>query len=745
MTAAGSGAAPLVPGDPERLGAYELTGRLGEGGQGVVYLGRDGEGRRVAVKLLHAQLSGNTAARSRFVRELEVAERVAGFCTAQVLDADIVGDRPYIVSEYVAGPSLKDLVDSSGPMDPEALMRLAIGTATALAAIHQAGIVHRDFKPMNILMSPEGPRVIDFGVARALDSSSVTMTSQVVGTPAYMAPEQVAGDAVGPQTDLFGWAGVMLFAATGRPPFGGDSIPAVMHRILNLDPDLSMLPPSLAGPVASCLVKDPAQRPGSDAVLLRLLSQVGRVDTAREVERDALLAQGSTMVTGQLPPIAPPPGPPPATTYPMASGPAPTLTPWSTQPAASARSAGPVPPARPPKGGRWAVVAGAVTIVALLTAVTTMAFVLAPDDRSGGGPTSPPPPGTVRLAFLGALTGPGQAVGQAMYQGAKVAVDEYNATGPEVRVELGAFDGRGEGVRAAAEARRIDDAGHIGVIGPGFSAEAVTAGPVLNTLKIPMVSPGASQAALSRQRWAYWHRVVPGSDVATRSLADFMVREGRVERVVVVADENAWTAQTTREMRAALQGNGVEVTTVGINSRAPEFTRALPRIRRADPDAVFYAGSYDPAARLIQQARKDRIGARFYLTDQSLARDFVTTAGKSQAEGTVMYCSCMDPSDASQEPVRRFGELYRKAFPGRTPGLYTAEGYDAALTFLSALKAGHTTREAVNSHLRTANVRGLTQRLRFGASGDLAEPSTYLFKVDDGVISMIGPARTASL
>ncbi|HEX2315977.1 MAG TPA: bifunctional serine/threonine-protein kinase/ABC transporter substrate-binding protein [Thermomonospora sp.] len=731
MTAEGPGAAPLRPGDPERVGAYELTGRIGEGGQGVVYLGRDAAGRQVAVKLLHAQLSGNTAARSRFVRELEVAERVAGFCTAQVLDADIVGDRPYIVSEYVPGPSLKDLVDASGPLDPEALVRLAIGTATALAAIHQAGIVHRDFKPPNVLMGPDGPRVIDFGVARALDSSSVTMTSQVVGTPAYMAPEQVAGGAIGPAADLFSWAGTMLFAATGRPPFGGDSIPAVMHRILNLEPDLSVLPPSLAGLVAACLMKDPARRRGGDAVLLQLLGEVG---ATRQFARDELLAQGSTMVTGRLPPIAPPPGPPPATTHPMAPSASPSpVRPWTTQAAPEAR------------GRRRWIVAGSVTMAALLAVAGAAAFLLDPGDGNGRRTSPPLAGGSVRLAFLGALSGPSQAVGQAMYQGAKVAVDEYNASGPAVRVELTSFDAGGEGGRAAVEARRIGDTDPVGVIGPGFSAEAAAAAPVLERLRIPMVSPGASQAQLSKQGWAYWHRVVPGTDVAVRSLADFMVREGRVRKVVVVGDEQAWTVQTSREMTAALKANGVAVTNVGINSRAASFPGALPRIRRADPDAVFYAGSYAPAARLIQHARRERVDARFYLTDQSLARDFVTIAGRARAEGTILYCSCMDPSNAPGEAVRRFREQYRRTFGGRPAGLYTAEGYDAALAFLSAVRAGHTTPEAVNAYLRTANVPGLSQRLRFGGTGDLAEPATYLFKVDDGAISMIGQARSASL
>ncbi|GAA2154797.1 serine/threonine-protein kinase [Actinomadura napierensis] len=269
---------PLTAADPTRLGGYEILGRLGTGGQGVVYLGRPagadpgadpGAPSRVAVKLLHAQLLGNDAARARFVRELALLRRVAGFCTAQMLAADMDGDRPYIVSEYVPGRSLRELVQEQGPRTGAGLDRLAIGTVTALTAIHRAGVVHRDFKPQNVLMGLDGPRVIDFGIARAFDAGA-TLTSQVVGTPAYMAPEQFAGR-VSPATDLFAWAATLLFAATGRDPFAGGALPAVMYRIMHETPDLGALPGPIAEIAAACLAKDPKARPTSEDVLLRLL------------------------------------------------------------------------------------------------------------------------------------------------------------------------------------------------------------------------------------------------------------------------------------------------------------------------------------------------------------------------------------------------------------------------------------------------------------------------------------------
>ncbi|GLW12001.1 hypothetical protein Misp01_71290 [Microtetraspora sp. NBRC 13810] len=270
---------PLRPEDPRRVGSYELVGLLGQGGQGVVYAGR-GPGGQVAVKLLNAHFAGDARARERFVRELAIAEKVADFCTARVLAAEVQGDRPYIVSELVDGPSLHELVRVEGPRAGAVLHRLAIGTATALAAIHQARVVHRDFKPSNVLMSGEGPRVIDFGIAKALDGVSTT-TGQA-GTPPFMAPEQIAAGELGTWTDMFAWGATILFAATGTPPFGTGA--AVLYRILHAEPDVSVLEEPLRGLVASCMAKDPHRRPSARHVLLCLVGINAAPDTPGTAE-----------------------------------------------------------------------------------------------------------------------------------------------------------------------------------------------------------------------------------------------------------------------------------------------------------------------------------------------------------------------------------------------------------------------------------------------------------------------------
>ncbi|GAA1279605.1 hypothetical protein Psi02_67710 [Planotetraspora silvatica] len=263
----------LTVDDPRRLGDFEIVARIGEGAQGAVYLGRSPSGDQVAVKLLHARLSSDPDARARFLREVSVALRVARFCTAPVLHADLEGNQPYIVSEYVPGPSLRELVQREGPRRGASLDRLAISTVTALAAIHRAGILHRDFKPANVLMGPEGPVVIDFGIAKALDTPGTTATGDTLGTPSYLAPEQVHGANVTPAADMFAWGITMVFAATGTPAFGSDTIPAVIQRILNEQPDVTALDAPLRDVVAACLSKDPARRPSAEEVAAYLMGQ----------------------------------------------------------------------------------------------------------------------------------------------------------------------------------------------------------------------------------------------------------------------------------------------------------------------------------------------------------------------------------------------------------------------------------------------------------------------------------------
>ncbi|MDQ1654011.1 MAG: hypothetical protein QOI35_3211 [Cryptosporangiaceae bacterium] len=265
---------PLREDDPRAVSQYVLRGRLGEGGMGTVYLGADPAGQLVAVKVIRPELAGHEDFRARFRTEVATARKVARFCTAPILDAGTEADPPYIVSEYIDGPTLDEVVRDQGPLTGSQLHGLAVGIASALAAIHHAGVVHRDLKPGNVLLSRFGAQVIDFGIARAVGTvSNLTQPGRLIGSPSFMAPEQLRGDPVTPKADIFAWGSVMAYAGTGVHPFGS-SMDGAYYQVLYGEPVLGGLDPDLAGLVRSALAKDPGARPDA-ATLLGALVRSG--------------------------------------------------------------------------------------------------------------------------------------------------------------------------------------------------------------------------------------------------------------------------------------------------------------------------------------------------------------------------------------------------------------------------------------------------------------------------------------
>src|SRR5690625_2704380 len=307
-----SGPQPSAPNDPTSFGEYSVTGRLGKGGQGVVYLAEDPEGEQYAIKVLNDQWAADDDLRKRFEREVRAAQKVASFCTAAIIDAQLSDDRAYVVSEFVPGKDLQETVTKDRVQRGSKLQRLAVSTATALVAIHKAGIVHRDFKPGNVLLGPDGPRVIDFGIAR-MDDGTATMTNSIIGTPSYMAPEQIEGRGITDKCDIFAWGCVIAFASTGRAPFGSDTVPAVVHRVVSSPPDLEGVDETLRSIVESCLDKNPDNRPNAQTLLMWLLGHDGPgagTDTESALKEGEQIAQTGVVTGGQVPFTPPPPGPP---------------------------------------------------------------------------------------------------------------------------------------------------------------------------------------------------------------------------------------------------------------------------------------------------------------------------------------------------------------------------------------------------------------------------------------------------
>lgn len=321
-----------LPSEVAKIGPYRISEQIGEGGMGVVYLATAPDGRRVSVKTLRPWLVGGTDGRRRFEREVSTLCRVRGERVAEVIDADVDGDPPYIVTRYIDGVPLTDAVREHGPMQGDTLLQLGRGLLEALRCVHVAGVVHRDVKPANVLMSDDGPVLIDFGIAHAAEDTRLTATGFISGTPGYLAPETVLGRDPGTATDVHGWAATLVFAGTGRPPYGYGPDIAVFDRIRRGEHDLHGIEPALAGVLAAALDIDPAARPGVHAAMAAL-DALGSPDaaetlamppvppvpvpSARPDARSDAMADAATDETKAIPAAVAPP-PPPAAPAPAA-------------------------------------------------------------------------------------------------------------------------------------------------------------------------------------------------------------------------------------------------------------------------------------------------------------------------------------------------------------------------------------------------------------------------------------------
>lgn len=256
--------------DPRVVGSFRLHRRLGAGGMGVVYLGSDRRGQRVALKVIRPDLAEDQEFRSRFAREVSAARRIRGGCTARLVAADLEAERPWFATQYVPGPSLHDKVAEEGPLTASQIAAVGAALSEGLVAVHEAGVVHRDLKPSNILLSPKGPRIIDFGIAWATGASTLTHVGTAVGSPGFLAPEQVRGAAVTPATDVFALGATLAYAATADSPFGHGSSEVMLYRVVHEEPHLQGVPDALAPLVRACLAKDPEDRPSTLQLSMRL-------------------------------------------------------------------------------------------------------------------------------------------------------------------------------------------------------------------------------------------------------------------------------------------------------------------------------------------------------------------------------------------------------------------------------------------------------------------------------------------
>lgn len=301
---------PLLRNDPEGVEDYRLLGRLGKGSMGSVYLGRSRGGRVVAVKVVRTDLAEDAEFRERFRREVAMARSVGGFWTAAVVDADPDAAQPWLATEYVPGPTLHKAVSDHGPLPESSARTLAAGLAEALRAVHRAGLVHRDLKPANVLLGSDGPRVIDFGISRAMEGQSLTATGMFLGTPGYFSPEQTTDGEISPASDVFSLGAVLTFATSGHGPFGTENTAAMLYGVVHNDPDLSGVPEGLRPLLAACLAKDPAARPTTDTLLDRLGGPEARTEWLPPAINAEINEHTTQLQNTAGAPQPPPPAPP---------------------------------------------------------------------------------------------------------------------------------------------------------------------------------------------------------------------------------------------------------------------------------------------------------------------------------------------------------------------------------------------------------------------------------------------------
>ncbi|MET9438353.1 protein kinase [Streptomyces sp. NPDC006551] len=434
----------LRAGDPTRIGPFPLLARLGEGGMGVVYLARTVEGRAVALKTVRADMANAPGFRRRFAREVRACRAVSGPGMVEVIDFDTGGDLPWLATEYVSGPSLGAAVDVHGPLPEDSVRHLLGGLARGLVRVHAAGLVHRDVKPTNVLLAPEGPLLIDFGIARAADETALTGTGMVIGSPGYMPPEQAVGRTVEATGDVFSLGAVVAYAATGRGPFGTGAVHELLYRLVHEEPDLAGLPPGLVETVRRMLAKDPRHRPSAEELAAvneaegeggNWLPEAVSADITRQRGRlRALQAAAPTLAAHPAPSVNPAPGP--------ALEPAPTrIDPARpVSPASSVRAA---PPTR--RMSRRALLGtGIVGCSALLGGAWAIMRVLDRDGSGSGGMAlrepswsythdaeivTPPAPGRSTVAF-------GDARG-------RIVLVSQNSHALEWAVDLRVYEGAG--------------------------------------------------------------------------------------------------------------------------------------------------------------------------------------------------------------------------------------------------------------------------------------------------------------
>ena len=765
----------LTADDPGTVGGHRLLARLGAGGMGVVYLARTAGGALVALKVIRAEHAADPGFRARFRREVTAAGRLRGRWLVPVVAADAEAREPWLATEFVPGPTLTETVDGYGPWPQRSVLLLGAYLARTLADVHGAGLVHRDVKPGNVLLALDGPRLIDFGIARAPGATALTGSGAVIGTPGYLAPEQArtGSDDVGPAADVFALGCVLAYAASARRPFGTGNPAAVIYRTVHEAPDLSGVPEgALRGWVERCLRKPPEERPTAEDLAAALSTEARQGGGAHgaagsepaAAEGGASAGRGAGDGPGAGHPVrdqgeeTPGPAGPEAGGGPRAAGrdagyPADTVVdPAGWLPGAvvrvvaerSARALDIPAPVRgtpaaegPPPGAtsrRRFLAAGSA--VAGIAGAGLLAYGL------GRGGTSDAAEPVRTLGLHADLSGPGKDTGRAHERAARLAVDRHNArenTGFRLALDVADDGGTRDGALRVAR-RFADDAAVRVVLGPTTAAGARAAAGVYRTARLGAVLVGVDGTGVPRPDADTLAVTRAPEELLPAAFLRYLTDVRPVVRTAVVRDEGDAAWQFARALADNPPGGG----TVTVHDTKRGIDAAVGSALRERAGAVLYAGgSPDRAARCARAlTAADFTGVRGG-TWQTLGPALLAAAGAAAAEGWLCAAPFTDPAAAPD-----FAAAYRAAYdappPRWAPEAYDAVGLAAAAIARLAKTAGDGTadRGALAQELVRDAYRGVAKDLRFAqdATHRLELPgSLFLYRARDGAFAFLGP------
>jgi branched-chain amino acid transport system substrate-binding protein len=386
-------------------------------------------------------------------------------------------------------------------------------------------------------------------------------------------------------------------------------------------------------------------------------------------------------------------------------------------------------------------------LVGAAVAALAVAMAGCGDDDGGTGGTGGDQPTSVKIGFMGDLSGANAGIVTPPFNGATLAVEQYNATNPKVKVELVRYDSQGkpeQAVPLAQTAIKTDKI--VAMIGPAFSAESKNVGPVLEEGKIPSISPSATNVDLAKNGWQFWHRVVANDGVQGPGVADFITRVLKPKAPFVIDDKSTYGEGLAQNVISTLKASGVTPGTDSIDPAASDYGTTVNKVKAANPDVVFFGGYYSAAGKLLKQLREGGVKEATFLSgDGSLDSGLVSGAGTANAEDALVACPCKIPDPSVTDPkLKKFVDDYKAKF-GADPAIYSLEGYDAANTFLEAIKAGSSTSEAINTFLKTVDYQGLSKQIKFEPNGEPTVKEIDIYQVKGGKITLLGDSKSVTV